>query len=100
MLDGAIAQMQAWTRDPAIASAPSVSVNLSVRQLADPQLTARLAEILEAHAADPGGLLLEVTESVILDDVETGLAVLNQLTAPRSTARSLPPSTIPGHTRS
>ena len=79
VLDEALRQARAWERDEAIAQAPSMSVNLSVRQLADPELLARVASALARHEIDPSRLLLEVTESVILDDVEAGLTVLTQL---------------------
>ena len=56
-----------------------MSVNLSVRQLADPELMMRVAHTLARHELDPSKLVLEVTESVILDDSERGLTVLAKL---------------------
>ncbi|HEY1688488.1 MAG TPA: EAL domain-containing protein [Solirubrobacteraceae bacterium] len=79
VLNEAVRQSQAWRRDPEIVENPWISVNLSVRQLADPDLTQRVADVLTQHGADPASLLLEVTESVILDDVDAGLTILAQL---------------------
>jgi diguanylate cyclase (GGDEF)-like protein len=79
VLDEALRQAHLWEQDDAIDRPPWTSVNLSVRQLADPQIMQRVAEALARHDSDPSKLLLEVTESVILDDVEAGLTVLTQL---------------------
>ena len=79
VLDEALRQARAWEQDERIADAPFTSVNLSVRQLADPEIMQRVADTLARHETDPSKLLLEVTESVILDDVEAGLTVLTQL---------------------
>ncbi len=79
VLEEALRQARSWRADPEIAHVPWTSVNLSVRQLADPQLTQRVVQALERTGSEPGSLLLEVTESVILEDVDAGLAVLGQL---------------------
>ena len=79
VLDEALRQAGEWKHDASIARAPWTSVNLSVRQLADPEIMRRVAAALARHDADPSSLLLEVTESVILEDVEAGLTVLTQL---------------------
>ena len=79
VLDAAVRQMTEWHADASLASPPWMSVNLSVRQLADPDLIERVAATIVEHGADPSKLLLEVTESVILDDVEAGLTVLTEL---------------------
>jgi diguanylate cyclase (GGDEF)-like protein len=79
VLAEALRQARVWEMDCSIDEAPWMSVNLSVRQLADPELIARVAGTLARHEFDPSKLLLEVTESVILDDVEAGLTVLTQL---------------------
>ncbi len=80
VLDEALRQARAWQLDGSIAHAPWTSVNLSVRQLADPEIMTRVADALARHESDPSRLLLEVTESVILDDVEAGLTILTALT--------------------
>jgi EAL domain-containing protein (putative c-di-GMP-specific phosphodiesterase class I) len=71
-------QIAAWQREfPGIAVA--VSVNLSVRQLRQHRLVDRLLEVLAANGVPPHLLKLEVTESMLMDDVEAQLAVLRRL---------------------
>jgi diguanylate cyclase (GGDEF)-like protein/PAS domain S-box-containing protein len=66
----------------ALASRPlSVSVNLSGRQLAAPGLVAMVTEGLEATGLDPSLLCLEITESVLMSDVETAMTALTALRA-------------------
>ena len=78
VLDHAVAQMCEW-HGGALEAPPWVSVNLSVRQLADTSLVERLTASLSEHGADPSNLLLEVTESVVLDEGGFGLNVLTEL---------------------
>ena len=59
--------------------APWVSVNLSVRQLGDAGLLPTVAEVLERHPDAAGKLFFEVTESLLLSDVEGALSVLGSL---------------------
>ena len=80
MLDAALGQLNAWSEAPEIAAPPWMSVNLSVRQLADVDLVERVRGGLDAHGADPRRLLLEVTESVVLEEGDGGLKVLAELT--------------------
>jgi predicted signal transduction protein with EAL and GGDEF domain len=56
-----------------------IAVNLSVRQLAHPELVTHVTEALRSAGLDPGRLVVEVTESVFLDDTGTGLAALREL---------------------
>jgi len=46
---------------------PSISVNVSARQLADPTIVARVAAALKAGQLDPGSLVLEMTERVLVE---------------------------------
>ncbi|WP_255657432.1 bifunctional diguanylate cyclase/phosphodiesterase [Actinoplanes sp. L3-i22] len=56
-----------------------VSVNLSVRQLREPGLADRVADILTRTGLPPDGLWLEVTESGLMEDLDSCLAALHQL---------------------
>ena len=58
-----------------------ISVNLSARQLADGGLPSRVARVLASTGIDPGALVLEVTESAVLDDVDGAAARLRALCA-------------------
>ena len=56
-----------------------VSVNLSARQLAEPDLPEQVALAVAAAGADPAGLHLEITETVLLDDVDRAVESLQRL---------------------
>jgi diguanylate cyclase (GGDEF)-like protein/PAS domain S-box-containing protein len=57
----------------------TVSVNVSGRQLAAPDLVATVQRVLEASGLAPGRLTLELTESMLLDDVDTSTEQLQAL---------------------
>jgi EAL domain-containing protein (putative c-di-GMP-specific phosphodiesterase class I) len=57
----------------------TVSVNLSARQLQQPDLPGVVAQILLETGLDPACLVLELTESLLLHDTEAALAQLQQL---------------------
>ena len=59
----------------------SIAVNLSVKQLAQPDLVERVAGVLEESGIDPWRLKLEITESVIMQHSEEVVAVLHRLKA-------------------
>jgi predicted signal transduction protein with EAL and GGDEF domain len=56
-----------------------VSVNVSARQLADPNLTTAVEDALRASGAQPADLRLEVTESAMTQDPEWARRTLNDL---------------------
>jgi diguanylate cyclase (GGDEF)-like protein len=56
-----------------------IAVNLSVRQLEHPELVAQVEEALRSAALDPARLVVEVTESVFLDEGGRGIAALREL---------------------
>ena len=56
-----------------------VSVNVSARQFHSPRLVAEVDEILQETGLEPGCLALEITESVIQDDVEAAIETLEEL---------------------
>ena len=57
----------------------TISVNLSVRQFASPTLLADVDRILAETAVDPRCLKLEITESAIMDNAQTAIALTQQL---------------------
>ena len=59
----------------------AVSVNLSVRSLFDPELLPMLRQLLQETGINPTLLRLEVTESLMLDAPEKGLAILHDIVA-------------------
>ena len=58
-----------------------VSVNLSARQFADPELTADVREAIFQSGIDPGALCLEMTESALVDESERAVSILDGLRA-------------------
>ncbi|OLE24017.1 MAG: hypothetical protein AUG44_20580 [Actinobacteria bacterium 13_1_20CM_3_71_11] len=58
---------------------PGVSVNVSTRQLLDPDLVGDVRQIVEATGVEPGRLLLEITESAFVNDPSTVLERLQQI---------------------
>lgn len=59
----------------------TISVNLSSKQLMHPALHSQVVEVLEKTQLNPKSLKLEVTESIVMENAETALNVLNELTS-------------------
>ncbi|TME61341.1 MAG: EAL domain-containing protein [Chloroflexi bacterium] len=73
-----LTQCQAWS----LAGVPlQGTVNLSVRNLLDPELVATVARSLERTGARPELLGLEITESTLMADPDRGLRALESLRA-------------------
>jgi diguanylate cyclase (GGDEF)-like protein/PAS domain S-box-containing protein len=80
VLEGALAATRHWLDDrPELLL--RIGVNLSARQLRDPDLVGRIATLLATYEVPPSWLVLELTESTMLDDVDTALSVMHQLKA-------------------
>lgn len=58
-----------------------VAVNLSARQFRNRRLVARVQEIIEATGLEPCRLELEITESLVMHDVESVIGKLKELKA-------------------
>jgi diguanylate cyclase (GGDEF)-like protein/PAS domain S-box-containing protein len=56
-----------------------VAVNLSARQLGDPELTEHVSRALAVSGLDAGQLCLEVTETALMDDAPAAVATLAAL---------------------
>jgi len=78
-LAAACRQFMEW-RSQGIAP-PSVSVNVSVRQFNDSHLLESVRDVLDSTGMPPGCLDLEITESVMMGDVERAVSTLNALKA-------------------
>ncbi len=59
--------------------APSVAINISPRQFLQDDFVELVASTLEHTGADPQDICLEITESVLMDDIELTLATLRRL---------------------
>lgn len=60
---------------------PSISVNLSARQLLHPTIVADVHAALLDFAVDPASLILEITETFAVEDAEANRATLDQFKA-------------------
>jgi diguanylate cyclase (GGDEF)-like protein len=58
-----------------------VSVNLSARQVTDPRIVDQVATALAEAELDPGRLVLEITETVLMQDREAAASNLEKLKA-------------------
>lgn len=57
----------------------SIAINLSMIDLHDQDLPDRIGETLKRHDVDPGNLMIEITESQIMQDPEKVIEILNRL---------------------
>lgn len=57
----------------------TVAVNISARNLSDPDLTSDVAALLEKWSVEPGWLELEVTETTVMNDQSRAALVLQTL---------------------
>lgn len=81
VLREACRQLQAWHQQHPLSSPLTMSVNLSSRQLMQPEFVGRLKTILQAVALPPRSLHLEITESVLISNTEyiqSSLSALRQ----------------------
>jgi diguanylate cyclase (GGDEF)-like protein len=78
VLGAACAQLAAWGRDEATDDL-SLSVNVSARQLRHVDFVPHMLALLETSGADPGKLKLELTESVLVEDIDAAIDAMNRL---------------------
>jgi diguanylate cyclase (GGDEF)-like protein len=82
VIEQACRQAAIWQQLQPDAAPISVAVNLSARQLADPELIPHVEGSIAANGIDPSTVWLELTESALLDDgtyVERTLGALERL---------------------
>ena len=76
-MNNACMQAAAWQRD---GKRPiDISVNLSSLHFEDEQLPAVVDRIIKVCGLDPRHLILEMTESMLLEDIEGKINLMNQL---------------------
>ena len=79
VLQEACAQAARWAAESSDGPPLTVSVNLSARQLAHPALVSVVEGALVATRLDPSLLVLEITETVLMENREHAVAVLQEL---------------------
>jgi len=75
----ALGDVERIRRDVPGAQDLTVAINLSSRQFTDPLLPAWIVDALHHAGLPPEALHLELTETVVMRDVETALAVIGRL---------------------
>lgn len=73
VLENACKQIKTWEAEPHTRDL-SLAVNVSARQFHQPDFVAQVNEVLKQTAIDPSRLKLELTESMVLGDVDDTIA--------------------------
>jgi diguanylate cyclase (GGDEF)-like protein len=80
VLQSACAHVAEWQRIELPGGPPfAVTVNLSPAQFAQPDLVAQIEEAVDHAGIDPAGLVLEITEGLMLQGSERVLRILDRL---------------------
>ena len=72
-------QLCEWRREFPGVPPFQVSVNLSSKQFSQPDLIEQITRALRDTGLDPAGLRLEITESVVMENIESATDMLKQL---------------------
>jgi len=78
VLETACAQIKAWEANP-LACELQLAVNVSARQFHQPDFVEQVRAVLNKTAANPSRLKLELTESVVLDNINDTIAKMHEL---------------------
>lgn len=78
VLETACTQIKEWETNP-LACELQIAVNVSALQFHQPDFVEQVREILKKTGADPTRLKLELTESVVLDNISDAVAKMHEL---------------------
>jgi diguanylate cyclase (GGDEF)-like protein/PAS domain S-box-containing protein len=79
VLEHSCHEMGALIREGLMPANSKVAVNLSAKQFSDPNLLQTVLDILIQSKIDPLNLELEITESIIMDDVEAAISIMEAI---------------------
>jgi EAL domain-containing protein (putative c-di-GMP-specific phosphodiesterase class I) len=82
-------QMQRWNAMHSPSNPLSISVNLSGRQFTHSNLLEQITQILQVTGLDPRLLKLEITESVVMESVESAAVRLRSFVHSASSSASM-----------
>ena len=80
VLETAFAQLKAWQQD-ALTRTLTLSVNVSAKQFRQADFVAQVHAAIQAHGIDPTLIKLELTETMLLDNIEKTIETMNALNA-------------------
>ena len=80
VLETVCAQLVAWSARPETAHL-RVAMNVSAREFRHPEFVSRVLDVINRSGADPKLLMLEFTESLLVDDMEGTITKMNALRA-------------------
>lgn len=78
VLETACAQLKGWEADP-LTAALQLAVNVSARQFAQPDFVEQVRQTLHRHGLDPDQLKLELTETLVLDNINDTIVKMHAL---------------------
>jgi predicted signal transduction protein with EAL and GGDEF domain len=78
VLEAACRQIAAWAINPETSSL-TVAVNVSARQFRQSNFVGQVLTVLEQTGADPKRLKLEITESMLVDNLDDTVAIMTEL---------------------
>lgn len=78
VLSSACQQLKRWEGKPRLANLP-LAVNVSARQFAQPDFVAQVQEVLSNTGANPALLKLELTESLVMENVGDAIGKMHEL---------------------
>ena len=81
VLEESCRQLRRWQEQFPTYPPFRMSVNLSAKQFAQPDLVERIEQALRESGLDPGCLKLEITESVLMENSATAVEMLKRLRA-------------------
>jgi diguanylate cyclase (GGDEF)-like protein len=78
VLEEALRQAAVWDQTPSFTSF-AVTVNISRRQLGSPELVDTVARAIKETGVNPAGIVLEITETALADDIDSALLTFSEL---------------------
>ncbi len=75
VLETACARLKEWEQDPLTRNL-TLSVNVSVKQLRQPEFLAQVQDVVQRYAINPKLLKLELTESMLLENIKDTIATI------------------------
>jgi diguanylate cyclase (GGDEF)-like protein/PAS domain S-box-containing protein len=80
VLETVCAQLVAWGARPDTAHL-ALAMNVSAREFRHPEFVTRILDVINRSGADPTKLMLEFTESLLVDDMDETITKMNALKA-------------------